>query len=399
MAWAYLLVGRGDWWQADQRLPPPKGPLPDAGEWPSVAVVVPARDEATVLPGALPSLLRQEYPGHAWVVLVDDESADSTAEVARQLAIQGGGRGLGLSIVPGTPRPEGWAGKPWAMEQGVRHAMASARPPEWLLFTDADIRHPLSSLRELVGAAVAGQRCAVSVMARLSTATGWERVVVPAFVYFFTQLYPFPRVNDPARRTAAAAGGCLLVNAGTLRSAGGIASIGWATIDDVALAKRLKSAGADIWLGLAAPAPRPGPGQGPGHGHGPEAGLAVESSRVYPGLAELWDMVARNAYTQLGHNPLALLGTVAGLATVYISPPLLVVAGAYRRRPLAVLAGACAWAAMATTYRPTVRYYGGRSAAQWALPFTAALYGGMTVASAVRHYRGTSTWKGRTQGR
>ncbi len=412
--WAYLLVGRSGWWRADQFMPPvgrgaappgrragdtapqstphqPDGGLAEghpapAGPWPDVAIIVPARNEAAVLGSSLPSLLAQDYPGHAWVVLVDDESSDATADVARRLAAQGGGRGLGLSIVRGSPRPEGWAGKPWAMEQGLRHALSSPRPPEWALFTDADIRHPAGSLRELVGSARSHDLSAVSLMARLSTSTGWEKLLVPAFVYFFAQLYPFPRVNDPLRRTAAAAGGCFLVRTEALLAAGGLVQIAGETIDDVALAKRLKATGSEIWLGLAA-----GAGS-------PDDALGVESTRAYPGLGYLWDMVARNAYTQLRNNPLVLAATVAALAAVYVAPPAMVAMGLRRRHLPTVSAGMGAWTAMAATYRPIVRYYGVRRGAEWALPLTAGLYGWMTLASALRHYRGATTWKDRRQG-
>ncbi len=380
-AWAYLLAGRGPWWRMGERLPPRAAREPSPGHWPSVAVVVPARNEAAVLEQALPALLAQQYPGHAWVVLVDDESTDGTAELARRLAARGGGRGLGLTIVQGTPRPPGWAGKPWAMHQGLSRALEAPGRPEWVLFTDADIAHPADSLHQLVAGAVAGRRSAVSLMARLPTDHPWEKLLVPAFVYFFDQLYPFPLVNDPARRAAAAAGGCLLVNVETLTATGGIAPIGDRTIDDVALAKRLKAAGADIWLGLA---------RGAGGG-----GLEVRSTRAYGGLAPLWDMVARNAYTQLGYNPLALAGVLAALGAVYVAPPLMVARGALGRRPATALAGAVAWAAMATSYRPAVRYHGGPRGSEWALPFTAVLYGAMTATSAVRHRRGTTSWKGR----
>jgi hopene-associated glycosyltransferase HpnB len=370
--WAYLALGRGRYWSTSSRLPPSGTPVPEF--WPPVAVVVPARDESALLPRTLPTLLAQDYPGRARIVLVDDQSTDGTAQLARKLASQGGGRGLGLRIVPGTPRPAGWAGKPWAMAQGVQEAMSGPNKPEWLLFTDADISHPPSSLRHLVSAALADHRAGVSLMARLSTEAGWERLLMPAFVYYFAQIYPFEWVNDRRRRTAAAAGGCFLVRADALCQVGGVEAIAGSTIDDIALAKVLKEAGYDIWLGLA--------GDG-AEGDAPR----VESLRSYRVLDDIWKMVARNAYTQLRHNPAALAGALAALTSIYLSPPLLAGAGLATKRPALAVAGLGTWTAMAATYRPMVKYYGASPTSAWALPFTSCLYMAMTLSSALRHHK------------
>jgi hopene-associated glycosyltransferase HpnB len=347
-----------------------------------VAIVVPARDEAELLPHTLPTLLAQDYPGPAQVVLVDDRSTDGTAGVARAVADAAPAPKPALRVITGRPRPSGWAGKPWAMAQGAAAAMGTTPPPEWLLFTDADIAHPPSSLRRLVGTASDDARSVVSLMARLSTAGGWERLLMPAFVYFFAQIYPFGWVNDRERATAAAAGGCLLVEARALAEAGGIGAIATSTIDDVALARAVKGAGFDIWLGLA--------GEG-----GTDDAPRVESLRRYPRLAGIWDMVARNAYTQLHYNPALLAGTVAGLGALYLSPPVLAGAGLATRRAGVATAGLVAWTAMTATYLPIVRYYGAPPAQALALPFTASLYAAMTVSSARRHRKGTWAWKGR----
>jgi hopene-associated glycosyltransferase HpnB len=384
LTWAYLLGGRGRYWVPQPFLPGPKaGARPvEPVNWPRAAIVVPARDEAALLPQTLPSLLAQDYPGHAHVVLVDDRSSDRTAELARSLAATKKGRCLGLAVLEGRPPPAGWAGKTWAMAQGVEHAMAAPEPPDWLLFTDADIYLSPGSLRRLVASALASSKAAVSLMARLSTRTAWERLLMPAFVYFFAQIYPFEWVNDPARETAAAAGGCLLVNTEALAEAGGMAAVAGAAIDDVALAKALSAAGYDLWLGLA--------GDG-----SPEQAPLVESLRRYPRLSDIWEMVARNAYTQLQQNPWALAGTVAALCSIYLAPPALGLAGVAARRPGTALAGLAAWTAMAASYLPTARYYRASPATAIALPFTAALYAGMTIDSARRHRKGASQWKGR----
>ena len=382
-AWAYLLLARGRYWQPLTSLPA-GAPAAEAGpeRWPRVAIVVPARDEAALIPHTLPTLLSQAYPGPAQVVLVDDQSSDGTAELARSLARKGGGRGLGLAVVEGKPCPPGWAGKPWAMAQGWAHALQAPEPPEWALFTDADIAHPPGSLRQLVLSALGSGKAAVSVMARLPTGTRWERLTLPAFVYFFAQIYPFRWVNDPEKETAAAAGGCLLVEADALAQAGGIEAIAGATIDDVALAKALKASGYDIWLTLAGDG---SPGQAPN----------VESTRRYPALAGIWEMVARNAYTQLGYSPWALAGATAGLSAVYLAPPALAAAGLATRKRATALAGLAGWTAMAASYLPIGRYYRASPATALALPFTCSLYMAMTLDSARRHRQGASAWKGR----
>ncbi len=369
LSWLWLLLAQGMFWRTDVTLPPRAEPQ----VWPSVAVVVPARDEAEVLPVSLPSLLAQEYPGRAAVVLVDDGSSDGTGTLAARLAGEGGGLPLTVTS-PGEPA-DGWTGKLWAVRHGIAVATASFEP-EYLLLTDADIAHRPDSLRELVACAVDSGYDVVSQMARLRVETFWERLIVPAFVYFFAQLYPFRRIRRARSRTAAAAGGCVLIRRSTAERARIPDSIRHAVIDDVALARAVKAVGGSVWLGLA---------------------HRVDSVRPYPRLAQLWRMVSRSAYAQLRHNPLLLGGTLLGLALVYLVPPLSAIGGAVTGRPLLCAAGFAAWALMAGTFAPMLRYYRLPVWLALSLPFTAALYAAMTADSAVRHYRGVgAAWKGRT---
>jgi hopene-associated glycosyltransferase HpnB len=401
VAWAVLLTGHGGFWRTGQRLPgtgrdraspagtspagisqDPAGISQDRAAWPGVVAVVPARDEAAILPQTLPTLLAQDYPGPFAVTLVDDASTDGTGAVATRL---GAGGRRPLRVVPGAPRPAGWAGKPWAMAQGV--AAVAADDSRYLLFTDADIAWSPGALRTLVAAAEDDDRVLVSQMVLLRTETGWEKAIIPAFVYFFAQLYPFRWVNRPRGRTAAAAGGCMLVRRDALAAAGGIERIGPALIDDVALGRLLKRppARGRIWLGLT---------------------TAIRSVRPYQGLTDLWQMVARSAYTQLRYSPLLLAGTLAGLAWLYALPPVsalvglaALAAGVTGAGPLlCAAAGLAAWAIMAGSFVPMLRLY---RLSLWRaplLPAVAVLYAAMTADSARRHYAGRGgAWKGRVE--
>ncbi|MFG2681476.1 glycosyltransferase [Streptomyces sp. NPDC048392] len=378
-AWLWLLLARGFFWRTDVRLPARREP----DVWPSVCVVVPARDEAAVLPSTLPSLLAQDYPGRAEVFLIDDGSADGTGGLACELARRH--EGLPLTVAsPGEP-PAGWTGKLWAVRHGI--GLARAREPEYLLLTDADIAHAPDSLRELVSAAGGGGFDVVSQMARLRVESLWERLVVPAFVYFFAQLYPFRWIGGgragsggkKGTRTAAAAGGCVLLRTEAAGRARIPDAIRHAVIDDVALARAVKGAGGRVWLGLAE---------------------RVDSVRPYPRLHDLWRMVSRSAYAQLRHNPLVLAGTVVGLVLVYLVPPAAVLVGAATGQAATAVPGAAAWLVMAGTYLPMLRYYRQPLWLAPLLPCTAFLYLLMTVDSAVQHYRGRgAAWKGRTYAR
>ena len=394
VAWVYLVAAHGGFWRTSQRLPRVAA---EPRAWPDVVTVVPARNEAAMLPVTLPTLLGQDYPGALTVLVVDDGSTDGTGDAAARIARSVQGH-RALRVIPGVPPPAGerWAGKVWAMAQGLSAAGAS----DYVLFTDADIAWEApDTLRRLVAAAEGDDRDLVSQMALLRTATGWERVVVPAFVYFFAQLYPFRRVNVPGSRTAAAAGGCMLIRRGALEAAGGLAPIRGALIDDVALGRLIKGQRGRTWLGLS---------------------RQVVSVRPYPGLASLWQMVARSAYTQLRYSPVVLAGTLLGLLFLYVLPPAGALAGLVALLTgsgltgsgltgsglsgsgagLAALtcgAGLAGWALMSLSYLPMLRLYRLSPLRAPGLPLTALLYAAMTADSARRHYAGLGAeWRGRT---
>ena len=275
LIWLYLLGWRGGFWQADQRL---AENLPTLITYPSIIAVVPARNEADVLPVSLNSLLTQDYPGNFSVILVDDRSTDGTAEVAQEIA-ENINQSERLTIISGEPLPGGWSGKLWAMEQGIQYIKKLSIVPDYLLFTDADIKHHPTNLKELAAKAVSEDLDLVSLMVLLRCESFWEKFLIPAFVFFFQKLYPFPWVNDPINKLAAAAGGCILIHHTALERMGGLPTISQTLIDDCSLAAAVKSSqpGTKIWLGLTD---------------------KTCSLRDYPSLKSLWDLVARTAFTQ-----------------------------------------------------------------------------------------------------
>jgi len=368
IVWLYLVAAHGRFWLATER-DEPVPPAPAA--WPAVAAVVPARNEADCVDRSVGSLLRQDYPGPFTVVLVDDDSTDGTAEVARRAAADAG-QTERLTVLGGGGLPAGWTGKLWAVSRGTEAAEALPSQPKYLLLTDADIVHTPDSVRALVSRAEAGGLVLTSLMARLRCESLQERIHVPAFIFFFQMLYPFPRVNRPDDRTAAAAGGCMLVEAAALRRAGGIAAIRDALIDDCALGARLKAEG-PIWLGLT------------------DRALSI---RPYDTWEEVRRMISRSAYAQLRYNPLILAGTTLGLALTYLVPPLYALFG----DGLARMMGLLAWGLMALSFQPTLRFY--RASPLWglALPGIASLYMVYTLDSAWQYVMGRGgAWKGRAQ--
>lgn len=367
--WAYLLIGRGGFWLTRQR---DDGAASEQGPWPAIVAIIPARDEAETVGRTITSLLQQDYPGEFSILLVDDQSRDGTAEVARAAAASLG-EATRLTVLPGRPLPAGWTGKLWAQHQGVEAALVLSRPPVYLLLTDADIVYAAHSVRALMMRARAGGYVLTSLMAKLHCTTLAERFFIPAFIFFFQMLYPFAWANDPRRATAAAAGGCMLARCDALAQAGGMAAIRDALIDDCTLAKKLKAYG-PIWIGLT---------------------HSVSSIRAYPAFADIRGMISRTAYAQLRYSPLLLAGTIIGLALTFIAPVVLALfAGGAAR-----LLGIAAWISMAFAFQPTLRFY--RASPLWGLtlPAIAATYMAFTVDSAYQHWRGRSgMWKGRAQG-
>jgi hopene-associated glycosyltransferase HpnB len=362
--WIYLLVGRGRFW-----LNPVKdtvGLVDRTDHWPAVVAVVPARNESEVIASSVQSLLRQRYSGSFNVIVVDDDSSDQTAEIAvRAGAAVADGR---LTVLRSEGVSGGWTGKLWALNQGI--AAAKLSHPDYLLLTDADIVHAPDTLGWLVDRALTGRYVLTSFMAKLRCESRAERSHVPAFIYFFQMLYPFPWVCRPESNVAAAAGGCMLIRADALATVGGVATIRSALIDDCSLAAKLKKIG-PIWLGLTE---------------------RSRSIRRYDTFSDVRQMVSRSAYAQLRYSPLLLAATVVGMAITFIVPPLLALFATGLPRYLGLLT----WLIMAMSFIPTLRFY--RVSPFWsiALPGIALLYLYYTLNSAYQFLRRRGgQWKGR----
>ncbi len=334
----------------------------------AVTVLIPARDEAASIGRAIAALGAQ---GRGLdVVVVDDESSDDTRVAAARAA----GPDLSLRIVEGRPLPEGWAGKLWALEQGLA---VVDRP--YVLLLDADIELAPRLVPALLAKLHERDATLVSLLAELHCETFWERLLSPAFVFFFKLLYPFAWSNDAANATAAAAGGCMLVRADALRQIGGFAAIRGALIDDCTLAAALKRHRSPIWLGMT---------------------HSVCSLRVYASLDDFWSMVARSAFTQLHYSTAWLLAATALMMLTLLTPPLGLAAGLAAAEPSVALTAGAAWLALCAAYWPIVAFY--RLPGAWAatLPVAAALFLLMTWGSAFSYWRGTrARWKARDYGR
>jgi len=417
--WLYLAVARGSFWRLSQFNDDVSNHEPPT-TFPTVIAVVPARNEAATIAQSVTSLLQQNYPGKFSVILVDDHSEDATAELAQQAANDLGAESR-IRILLAPPLPAGWTGKLWALNEGVRRGAALLRPfsathptpapPDFLWFTDADILHAPDTLTRLIARAERDHLDLTSLMVLLQAKTPPERALIPAFLFFFLKLYPPRWTANPESKTASAAGGCILLRSEALQRIGGLAAIRAEVIDDCALAQAVKVAQPLMAVLQRSPSRNMQPSlpdqQSP-EGSGPDRtqerspgriwmGLTRRSTslRAYTTFAEIRDMIARTAFTQLRYSPALLLGTIAGMLLTYIAPVALLFAHNITTQILA----ACAWTLMSLLYLPTLRFYS--LSPLWAplLPTVAAFYSYATLLSATRYYLGRGAqWKGRSQG-
>jgi hopene-associated glycosyltransferase HpnB len=365
--WTYLLLFRGFFWREAPKAAPETG----LESWPEVAVVTPARNEADVVGQSMAALLAQDYPGTIHIVLVDDDSTDGTGEAAER-AVANSQTRHELTVVKNAALAPGWTGKLWAVNRGLSELERLAPSAKYVLLTDADILHERGSLKQLVSRAEQGGFRLVSLMARLRTETFAEKALIPAYIFYFQKLYPFAWVSDPKHKMAGAAGGCMLVDRAALNDIGGIAAIRHELIDDCALGKAIKAKG-PIWLGLAD---------------------GVASLRGYPRWSDVWMLVARSAFTQLGFSGGMLVVATLSMLATYVLPPHLTL---FAEGP-ACLVALAAWLMMLFAYQPTLRYH--RMSPLWslALPLVAIFYTAATIDSALRYWSGRGgQWKGRMQ--
>ena len=290
--WLYLLLARGSFWRLSEDKIEPRR----LEDWPHVVAVVPARNEATTISQAISSLAKQDYPGEFSIVVVDDHSEDGTAALAQQAANESGASQR-LKIHSATPLAPGWTGKLWALNEGI--SATSEKGVEFFWFTDADIEHAPDTLRRLVFRAEKNSLDLTSLMVLLQAKTFAERLLIPPFLYFFLLLYPPRWIADPNASTAGAAGGCILLRRNVLAPIGGIASIRGEVIDDCALARAVKKNGGKIWMGLT---------------------RVSVSLRGYGTFAEIRDLIARTAFTQLHYSFAFLAIALAGLFGTFLLP-------------------------------------------------------------------------------
>jgi hopene-associated glycosyltransferase HpnB len=364
--WLVLFFAWGGFWRiwesdADRQA----SPVPAA--WPSVAAVIPARNEAASISAAVAAIGEQDYPGVFSVVLVDDHSSDGTRELALRAAEAASAR---IAVVSAPPLEPGWTGKLWALNAGL--AAAADPAPDFFWFTDADIVHAPDALRRLVSRALAEGRDLASVMVLLASATTAERALIPPFLYFFLMLYP-PGWTASAGAVAGAAGGSILLRRAALERMGGLAPIRAEVIDDCALARAVKRSGGRIWMGLT---------------------RSSRSTRSYRTFSEIRDMIARTAYSQLDYSLWRLLGTLAGMMVIFLLPPGL----AFFRSGAVWLPALLAWCLMTASFLPTVAFYRLSPLRAPFLPVAALFYALATLLSALRYWRGHGgQWKGRAQ--
>lgn len=376
--WLYLILARGQFWLSNQKINPVTFPLTN---YPQVCAIIPARDEADVLPLSLTSLLNQDYLGEFPIILIDDQSSDSTGKIAQEIA-DNCQKSDQIHIISGQPLETGWTGKLWAMKQGITEATEKFAP-DYFLFTDADIAHASSNLTQLVSKAVQEKQALVSLMVWLRCDSFWEKFLIPAFVFFFEKLYPFPLVNNPNSPIAAAAGGCILIRRDILEKIGGIEILKQSLIDDCSLAIAVKkylqhhpeNPERSIWLGLTE---------------------STYSLRPYPDLASIWNMVARTAFTQLNYSILLLIGTIFGMFLTYLAAPLGLILGLILAEKSIIIISTVTLLLMALSYSPTLRLYKLSPLRALTLPLIALFYSLMTIDSARRYWRGQGGgWKGR----
>ena len=366
MIWLYLALLHGNFWN-----PPSIKKAKKISKYPEITILIPARNEAKYIKNSLMSLLRQNYEGKYRAIVVDDSSSDATLEIVKGISKKNNK----IHVMQGKVLKEGWAGKVWAQYQGINFIKKKFPNSKYILFTDADIAHSPNNLKNLTIKAESESLDLVSLMVLLKANNFSEKILIPAFVFFFQKLYPFEWVNDPRRKIAAAAGGCMLVNYFTLKKSGGIEKIKNQIIDDCALARILKKNGR-IWLGIT---------------------KETKSLRNYKKISEIWSMVTRSAYDQLNYSILLLIICAFGMFCTYMIPVIALSVGFFDENNYLFFTGLIAWFIMSYTYIPTLRNFNEKSFMATFLPIASIFYTLTTIDSARMHLWGSGgSWKDRS---
>ncbi|CAN5757611.1 hydroxychlorobactene glucosyltransferase CruC [soil metagenome] len=347
-------------------------PPPAAGAAPKVSVIVPARNEASSIGACLASLLNSVYPDTE-IVVVDDNSADGTADIVRILAEHSKGQ---LRMVEGAPLPAGWLGKPWACWQGYQEARG-----ELLLFTDADTRHDDALLGHAVGALQARGADMLSVLPRQLMQTFWERLIQPQIFMILTMRYHnlerISRTRNP--RDVLANGQFILVRREAYEATGGHEALRGEVVEDVRLAQRMVEAGRRIFVAH---------------------GVDLMETRMYRSLAGLVEGWSKNLARGSRHAAPPLIAPAVPwlialfIAVIWVLPPVMLVAALFTPYAGAALgwsftataASLVLWAVVLGRMRVPLPYAAG-------YPLGAVVAAGLFIRSAVRGSR--IEWKGR----
>lgn len=363
--WLILFFFRGGFWCADQII---ETEVENLETWPSVGIVIPARNEEKYITTALESLISQNYPGRFQITVVNDNSDDDTLGAIKKIKDQS------ITVLNGSPLPKSWTGKLWALKQGIENSNKNNPDLDYYLLTDADVKHSPETLRTLVAKAEQENLKLISLMVLLNCSYFWEKLLIPAFVFFFQKLYPFRWVNNPTKSAAGAAGGYILIRRPALESAGGVDTIASEIIDDCAIGQMIKQTGS-IWLGLT---------------------KDVKSLRNYSNLSEIWAMVIRTAFVQLNYSITSLLVTISGMIIIYLIPPFTLVLGILLGEEFLISLAIICWIIMTTAYLPTHQLYKRPAWEALLLPIAAIIYSMMTIDSARRYWtKKHPSWKGR----
>ena len=328
-------------------------------EWPTVSVIVPARNEEASLGACLESLVTQAGV-NLEIIVVDDGSVDRTCEIAQSFP--------GVRVIDPGPLPAGWSGKNNALVTGAREARA-----EWLLFTDADTVHRIGSLARAVGEAQERKAALLSYSPEQEVHQFWEKAVMPVVFAELASTYRPSQVSDPASPAAAANGQYILVLREAYEAVGGHAAVATSLLEDVALARAVKASGRKIFFRYGGDAVR---------------------TRMYRSFAQMREGWTKNL-ALLFRSPVRLaMLRLTEFVLIVGGGTIAVATGVHGKRTSAVTA-ATLTAAMYILFLKRIR----RAHSSWdgnvfslvGLP----LFSYLLLRSKMAHMNGTVSWKGR----